>query len=288
MTFKITPWKEGMEPEAGVCYSGIPNEVYHGFREWYGSSMLKHALRSAESFFYELKQPHKITLALERGGAFHLAMEGLIDGAGIEFYKANVFECPTKTIHTKAWKEIKEENPYCYVLPEKERDNARNMALKTYAKAQEVGLLKYGCSELSFFWIDEDTGIKLKCRTDWLSIIDDKIKIDDYKTSKNHQQDTFEKDVANLRYHLSAAMYAEGVRVVTGIEVESFNYFAIANTPPFEVEYYSLDEASRQEGYSVFRKILMDIHDYEPNAPLTTKTISLPRWAFKMTEPPLL
>ena len=66
---EIPTWKTGMSPEAGQFYAGMPNEVYHGLSDWNGSSMLKHALRSVESYFYEKEQPHKHTLALERGGA---------------------------------------------------------------------------------------------------------------------------------------------------------------------------------------------------------------------------
>ncbi len=53
------------EPESGKCYANLPNEIYHGLKDWNGSSMLKHGLRSVESY------PHiwRKTLSLQGNSA---------------------------------------------------------------------------------------------------------------------------------------------------------------------------------------------------------------------------
>jgi hypothetical protein len=274
-----------MKPEAGKCYSGMPNEVYHAFKDCWSSSNLKHAQRSVESFYYELEQEHKDTLALERGSAFHAAMEGLGTKGNFDLFDSLVLECPTKTILTKAWQAIKDENPGCYVLPESEYYTVANMAAKLYNETAPFGFFKEGWPELSFFWVDEETGNALKCRTDWLRLTDDgdKWAILDYKTSKNHQLDAFRKDVVNFGYHFSAAMYCAGIEAVTGIPVESFRWFVVANTPPHECACYPVGDFTRAEGHMQFRKALTDIDNYEEQKGLVDEILEIPQWGFRET-----
>lgn len=282
MNIEIIPWKDGMKPELGKCYSGMPNETYHGFIDWWGSSSLKHAQRSVESFHYELEQPHKITLPLERGSAFHVAMEGLATEGCWDMFDRLVKECSTKTILTKDWQSIKDANPDCYVLPALERENVDKMTSKLHGKMAPFGFFAEGWPELSFFWIDEETGFQLKCRPDWLRPGKNGWVDLDYKTSKNHQLEAFRKDVANLGYHFSAAMYCTGIEAVTGIPVEKFRWLVVADTAPFECACYLIGEFTRAEGLKQFRKSLTDIKNYT-KSPLFDEPLEIPNWAFKET-----
>jgi exodeoxyribonuclease VIII len=283
MNIEIIPWRDGIEPEPGKCYSGMPNETYHGFKDWWSSSNLKHTQRSVESFYYELEQPHKATLALERGSAFHVAMEGLATKGNFELFDSLVLECPTKTILTKAWQALKDGNPDCYALPEPEYYAVGDMAASLYNKAAPFRFFVEGWPELSFFWIDEETKFKLKCRPDWLRPDGDVWVVLDYKTSKNHQLEAFRKDVVNFGYHFSAAMYCEGVDAVTGISVENFRWLVVANTPPHECACYMPESFTCAEGYAQFRKSLRDIDNYEEPKGLADNVLEIPRWGFKET-----
>ena len=279
---KITPWEPGMIPRAGNCYSGIPNTEYHGFREWYSSSMLKHALRSAESFFHEINEPAKHSLALERGQAFHIGMEGLAVTGHMDLFDREVIESPTATITSKAWEALKAENPEKAVLPAAEIAKARNMAEKLYFKTRDHGYYDEGWPELSFFWIDEETNLRLKVKADWFRP-DAGGWIWDYKSSKNNQIDDFSREIATYNYHLSAAMYQEGIFRVTGEKPQNFCLLTIANTHPHEVEVYTLGKASLAKGHEIFRECLNTIKAYDPEADVFPKFIELPPWAFKLT-----
>jgi len=285
---KVTPWREGMTPEAGKIYSGMPNESYHGFREWNGSSMLKHALRSVESFLYEKEQEPKSTLALERGGAFHLCLEGLTQGKGMEFYQDNVLPCPTKTILTKSWYAEKEANSGCYCLPEAERDAVATMSLNIHAKGSRLKLFDSGFAELSFFWIDEKTGIKCKARTDWIDFGEQSGNqfILDYKSTKNHKRKGFDREMLNYGYHFSAAFYMEGVRQVTGLPFDDFTVAACANTPPHEVRFYPVGRDSLDEGRSLFQDCLWKIANHEPDEePIIEEPLDIPRYGMTIENP---
>jgi len=286
MIIEIIPWSDLTIPEAGKCYSGMPNEVYHGLKSWWSSSDLKHVRRSVESFYYELEQEHKGKLCFERGGAFHVAMEGLACAGTLKLFDRLTHECPTKTILTKAWRDLKTDFPECYVLPEKERENVRKMTAALYAKTgpDPHNFFAEGWPELSFFWVDEETGFQLKCRPDWLRPNGcGKWIILDYKTSKNHQLEAFRKDAANLGYHFSAAMYEDGVEAVTGIPVKSFRWLVVANTPPHECACYPMGVNTRSEGLAQFRRSLRDIYDYAEPDGLVDEVLELPGWAFKET-----
>jgi hypothetical protein len=282
----IINWHEGIDPEAGQCYSGMPNHIYHDFKHWYGSTTLKHVLRSIESFYYELEQPHRDSLALERGAALHVAIEGLATNGTLDLFNDFIVESPTKTINSKAWRETKNNNPELAVLPEHEIENVEKMAKNLYDKTSEIDLFIDGYPEVSFFWIDQETGIKLKCRPDWFRIINKEIAIYDYKTSKNHDLDSFSKDVIDYNYHLSAGQYCEGVFQVFDIPITEFSHLVIANTAPFEVAYYRFSSPALEEGYALFKSVLSKIANYEPRKKLTPQGLTLPPWGYKLTDNP--
>ena len=279
---KITKWNPDTIPEADKCYSNMPNSVYHGLVDWYGSTMIKRAIRSGESFFYEISQPPKQSMAFERGHALHAGIEGLTIDGTMDLFEDTILESPTKTI-SKAWQTLKNVDPEKAILPENEIENVRVMLKRLFHKASDAGYYDQGWPELSFFWIDEETGLQLKCRLDWLRV-DGEGWVLDYKTSKAHSRSDFPREVANYHYHLSASMYLEGVRAVTGIDVENWHFLVVANTPPFEVESYALDAESLAEGYALFRKCLADIKNYDPEAGMEPRAIGLPRYAFKLTD----
>lgn len=273
-----------MPVEAGKCYSGMPNEVYHGLKEWFGSSMLKHTRRSVEYFYYKVEQPPETTLALERGSAFHVAMEGLATTGTLDMFKEKVLECPTATINSKAFAELKSENPGCYVLPEKELEKCEAMALKSYQKASRSNYFTEGWPELSLFWIDPLTGIKCKARPDWFRKDKWGGYIFDYKTAKDHTLDTFSREIVKRDYHFSAAMYIDGVEQVMGIEDTKFLHLVINNTPPYEVVCYEIGWDSLREGKALFDDSLQSVKNYKPSKEIFIMDIEIPPWAFKLTD----
>ena len=52
----------------------------------------------------------------------------------------------------------------------------------------------------------------------------------------------------------------EGIKQVTGVEMEDFIFIAINNTKPFEVEFYPLNAVSIEQGDYMFREVLHNIN----------------------------
>ena len=273
------PW----QPEPGKCYANLPNEVYHSLSEWNGSSMLKHGLRSAESWQYEKRQPHKRSLPLERGSALHVGMDGLIIGDDWQMFDEQVKTFDGKAIPSKKFLEAEAKYPSCIIVPRETKENVNIMADKSFKNASKLDLLSGGYSELSFFWIDEATGIKCKVRPDYFN--PDLAFIVDYKTTKDHTEDGFPREINNFKYHFSAAFYMEGILKASGIEIEdgsaapysNFVIIAIANTPPFENEFYPLRYRTITQGRFLFRSVLDKIKKFDTKPRFTP--IDIPMWA---------
>lgn len=102
-----------------------------------------------------------------------------------------------------------------------------------------------GESELSIFWQDEETGIWLKCRPDFLPY-DCKL-VPDYKTCASANPQTFYGDFIKYGYHIQSALYRIGIYEVTKylldnpIEVESFFFVAQEKEPPYITQVYLPD-----------------------------------------------
>lgn len=119
-------------------------------------------------------------------------------------------------------------------------------ALKAFSQTGE--------SELSIFWIDEESGLLLKCRPDFLPY-DCKL-VPDYKTASSVNPQSFFSDFIKFGYHIQAAMYKEGIKAATGIEVEEFFFIAQEKEPPFITQVYLPPNPLIEYGYKGMRKAI--------------------------------
>lgn len=140
-------------------------------------------------------------------------------------------------------------------------------------------ILSQGRPEVSFYWIDQATGITLRGRVDWLR--DNAIV--DVKTTKDASAHAFAKDAANYRYDMQADHYVEGVEAVTGQRLP-FLFLCVEKEPPYLVAVYQLDDDAMARGArdnAEARRIYAECESagewpgYSPEIEL----LSLPRWA---------
>jgi exodeoxyribonuclease VIII len=142
-------------------------------------------------------------------------------------------------------------------------------------------LLKQGNAEESFFWQDPLTGIVCKCRPDlWKDGV-----IVDVKSSLNASPEEFPKSIANMQYHLQAALYLDGVSAVLGEAFTDFVILAVEKEPPYAVATYRLDEATIDAGRMLYRKALRILRQckmrgYYPGYADRLLAASLPAWAW--------
>jgi len=149
-----------------------------------------------------------------------------------------------------------------------------------------------GHSELSHFIKDRETGVWLKCRTDYLRELKESAAvISDYKSSTTANPDDFCRKAWGYRYFQSAAFYIDIVRQTTGLDVSDFWMVTQSKSAPYLVTVNRFDADALEAGRELNRKAIRQFaqclardewpgyrHADTPDLP-TAFTLSLPRYA---------
>ncbi len=156
---------------------------------------------------------------------------------------------------------------------------ASRIARSTRRHRLASAILSEGKPEVSFYWVDETTGVTLRGRVDWLR--DNAIV--DVKTTKDASPVAFAKDCANYRYDMQADHYTEGVEAVTGKRLP-FLFICVENTAPYLVAVYQLDDDAMARGArdnATARALYVECESANewPGYSPEVETLSLPRWA---------
>ena len=128
-------------------------------------------------------------------------------------------------------------------------DEMRNVMLAT----PFVSKLINGEHEVSYFWNDEDTGLKCKVRPD--SINHNLKVVVDYKTCDNAETQRFMKQAIDLGYDLQASYYLDGVKANTE-EDYIFVFIAQEKKPPYAVNILQADDIFIKSGREVYKSML--------------------------------
>ena len=164
-------------------------------------------------------------------------------------------------------------------------DAMRNAMLAT----PFVSKLINGEHELSYFWTDEDTGLKCKCRPD---SINHKLKIVvDYKTCDNAETEHFMKQAIRLGYDLQASYYLDGVKANTG-EDYVFVFIAQEKKPPYAVNILQADDIFIKSGREVYKAMLQTYKECSETgvwygylgADNQINSLGVPKWLEQLVE----
>lgn len=161
-----------------------------------------------------------------------------------------------------------------------EADLAQALAMAASVRSNSTAalLLSDGQAEQSFWWDDVSTGLRCKCRPDWLSA--DCATIVDLKTCVDASPAGFAKSVAQWSYQVQSAHY------LCGTLAKRFIFVAVEKSFPYAIGVYELDAQAMVHG-AVLRhnalQILQDckaVNDY-PGYTDGIQTLQLPGWALK-------
>jgi len=186
--------------------------------------------------------------SLHTGSIFHIAMEGAFEE-----------ECrvgpEVGDKRSKEWKEFVKAHPgkICVTPDEFRQVVLMREAMYEYGPAREA-LGKPGRFEVSYYWIDSDTGLLCKCRPDWISA--NQLTIIDFKTAADATEEGFVRSAGRLHYHVSAAMTVDGVHGTTGILPERYIFLVIEPHPPYLTAAYEATADDLAEGREFIRRNL--------------------------------
>lgn len=215
-------------------YHDLGNIAKHGDKAVLSKSMLpelicpedfqwKYLFGNAEPDADHLNVGNAVhTLALEPRlfeDRFYVLGEGIVRNAKHEKYQNELANAAGRKIIT----------PKDFV-------KIQGMADALRRKPKALALLDApGKIEASIFWTDPETGIKLRCRPDFMR--DDRLIVD-LKTGHTAEPGLFFSTAWDFFYDVSAAMTTEGYEALTGEEPQNYVFLVIEDKPPHKIEIY--------------------------------------------------
>lgn len=246
----------------------IKTEEYHADKSAVNFSSLKHMDKSphafAQSFWGKPKEPTK---SMKFGTLAHMA---ILEGDKFKSRYQVMPEFVGRTLKgeittSKNSKEVQAQiaewtanlAPDAIIISQDERDDLFNMIESVLSNEKAVKLLSKGKPEAIGYWTDPETGINCRMMNDFLTFQADIWM--DVKTTTDSRWEYFRKSVENLQYYLQTAMYLEGIKNITGKEVESAAWLAIESSAPYEVRIHEVSPIYREIGLMEFRRYMREL-----------------------------
>jgi exodeoxyribonuclease VIII len=223
----------------------MPIEEYHNHDSISNSGL---SLVSRSPAHYAFASPWSSTRAKEIGTAFHTAL------LEPERFEEEYF-ITEETVRTKvAYKDAAAKFGGDKTLTKNEGESVKVMLESIRSNPSALELFeKEGFAEVSFFWIDKETGSRCRCRFDWLTVDGEAV---DLKKTQDCREYAFSKSLHAYRYHCQAAMYRDGFEQTVGEPLKSFQILAVEENPPCANILYDIDALALEYGYQEFVQAL--------------------------------
>lgn len=252
-------------------------QIYHAC-EALGSSQIIEARISAAHFKAHLREPKRESSAFDLGTCAH---ELILEGTTERFIRGP--ECSTKA--SSIFKKASTDNPDHIVLLPQEHDKilAMNEAFTNHFLAFDI--VKAAAKEESFFIVDPQTSLWLKCRPDgYYSLSDGSVVIFDYKTAQAATPREFSMDLNRYGYDLKAAHYKRTFEIGTGLAVSGFLWIVQEKTTPYGIKIYRASEACLKRATDIYISLLGQIAVGQstgvwPSYKEEIEEIDIPSWA---------
>ena len=230
----------------------ISNAEYRQ-RPGISSSDLKKIAKSPAHFRYYKDNPQEDTPALLFGRAAHKYVLETYDFYN-EFAVAPVCDRRTKE-GKEIWNKFLEESDGKDVITEEQFKQIEEMRTAAYATPFVSKLLMNGEKELSFWGVDEETGLTIKVRPDCITELNGQHILIDFKTCSDAENMKFCRDSIKFNYDLQLAMYRDVLRQNTGHDY-TVVIIAQEKTPPYATNVFQLSENYLKTGEEVYKEML--------------------------------
>jgi len=258
-----------------ILYRLQAAEYHRRERGVVSKSALDQVHRSPRHYLAWLDGAAETTPEMAFGSAFHVAtLEPERFGAE---YAAKPADMSFATREGKAWRA---EHEGRVILTAEDGERIAGMAAAVRAHPIAGPLLRGGNAEVTLRWTD-DTGLRCQARNDYWR--PDLRVAADLKSTRCAAARDFARSVAEYRYHVQHAFYADGF-AACGQPLDHFIFIAVEKTPPYLVAVYELDADSVAKGVTAYREDLDTLarclrEDTFPGYPETIQALTLPGWA---------
>lgn len=143
--------------------------------------------------------------------------------------------------------------------------------------------------EVCVVWLDDETGLLMKCRIDMISRYLGGSVVIDYKTCADASAWKFGKDCHEFGYDVQAAHYLAAADSIAPGDDRAFVLAAQEKTPPYDAMLHTLDPASMESGRIRWRRAVrtwaacVEDDDY-PGYRHGIGEISMPNYAIDLSE----
>lgn len=144
------------------------------------------------------------------------------------------------------------------LISQEDMDVIKEMYTAVMANEEAKQLLT-GEHEKDFFWTDDSTHEKCKCRPDCLTTYKGQKYIVDYKSTDSCEGGHFERSCRKFGYNFQAGMYTEGIFQNT-LEQYGFVFVAQEKKAPYAVRVYFCTPEFVAQGYDKFRELIGIYH----------------------------
>jgi PDDEXK-like domain of unknown function (DUF3799) len=227
---------------AGVSVPGVYEmdiDTYHTQKACAGASISSGGLRKIDrecpAKFYATSDlnpkafPGKDTKSLSFGRAAHCLMLG-----EPEFDKKFIIS-PFDNFTTKearAWRDSQQRQ----IVKLGEMSVINDMVAAQKASSDVSRAFTHGAPEKSLIWKDEETGVWLKSRPDWLPTKPEDRLIAEYKTADSIKPSLLSAAAFNYGYEMQAALLLDGVQATMGVIPSGVAFIVQEKEPPYLVE----------------------------------------------------
>ena len=256
--------------------AGVSETRYHADTTSLSSTGARKVLACPARFKWERDNPPPPRAAFDMGHVAHT----LILGEGSQIA---VIEAPDW--RSKAAQAERDEVRAAGAVPilAADYDAAMRMRDGVMGHLLAAQLFAEGRPELSGWWNDEQTGVTLRFRPDWLTEVDGRTVCVDLKTTVSADPDEFIRSIVKFGYHFQASWYVDGL-IAHGYDDPRFVIVAVEKSAPHLVSVIELDDTAIAQGRRLNREAIDLYHDCT-----TTDTwpaygdechlLSLPEWA---------
>lgn len=268
----------------------LADDEYHRIKTALSCSGAKRLLPPScpAIFKYELDHGRPSKPAFDFGHAAHKAVLGV--GAEIRYITAK--DVKGNPSYDWTTKDAKEQRAKAYAeaaipLLEEQRGIVEGMADALRAHPVAGALLNpdNGKPEQSLFAVDDETGVPLRSRFDWLphAVPGRRLIVADYKSAISAEPGAVAKAMASFGYFLQDAWYSAMIRRL-GIDNDpAFVFIFQEKSAPYLVTVAELDPDAKRIGAAMMRRAI-DVYadcvsnDEWPSYSDEVVQISLPRW----------
>lgn len=228
------------------AFSDIPIDVYHHPEcPGYSSTTIKRTISQSFNHRHILQSEQKRSLVF--GSAYHCFVNEP------HLFDSQYIVTATDSKHSQEWKLAKKDSRVPLTTSEFQAIVEMDRKLKAHPDA--APLINGSKNEISYFSVDEQTGLLKKCRVDGVN----GKKVWDLKSCENASKQAFERDARRFLYRISAAFYLEVISEVTGIRHEDFYLIPSEKVAPYEVNVFRVSEESIERAQEEIRLAMSTI-----------------------------